>query len=750
MYKVVSVTIKTNQQGNDMIAQFKKDKAITGAFDTETNSLHIMLAKPFLFQFGWIVEDEKLIRTYVVDIQRQPDLAKQVIKAWHILAATLQVYLGHNVKYDLHMMCNLGLPYTVENVSDTMFYIRYAHDNLTEKFGGPPLKLKNYAAKYIDPAAKHHEHRVAEERTAIASNLNNKLKQRLSYCGRPPAEYGAASYTTGVLKAIFSDPLADWRSLPTEEARMAYDDWLNLDVPAEIRYKVSALVDKDMIPYTWCNRENVIEYAHYDVVLALMVYVVTAPVVEARGNMCAIKIENNLIYALLDMERVGFNADKTYVLESQVRMRDYIKRQRKALADACGESFSIAQHAKVLDVLQHTFGLHLDTTRDEDMSSVKSELKRSDPDHAGIKVIELIQELRTLEKWYSTYILRFVNELKVCDRLYTTINQVGTVSGRVTSDFQQFPKAGITTVDGIELFCPRKMIIVSGGDYKAIVYLDFSQVELRVQALYTILVGSPDLNLCRAYMPYQCHTFTGDETHQLRREYNYADPWCISHAYSQVWYYNETPDKQWVPTDVHGATTKVAFGITEDDPDFHNKRYVGKRVNFAKNYGAQLKKIREMFPEYPEDVCIRINDAYYNAFPGVKAYHDYCYMRAQHYACTSSLFGPKYYGVSGHKLINMLVQGSSAFYLKLKIIELYQYSKTHNIKTRWQMQIHDELSWEYHTEDNPAIFFEFKKIMEDAPDLYVPLVAEMEVTTSTWKEKKGVNNLDELQVCLGT
>lgn len=204
-----------------MIAQFKKDKAITGAFDTETNSLHIMLAKPFLFQFGWIVEDEKLIRTYVVDIQRQPNLANQVIKAWHILAATLQVYLGHNVKYDLHMMCNIGLPYAVENVSDTMFYIRYAHDNLTEKFGGPPLKLKNYAAKYIDPAAKHHEHRVAEERTAIASNLNNKLKQRLSYCGRPPAEYKAASYTTGVLKEIFSDPLADWRSLPTEEARMA-------------------------------------------------------------------------------------------------------------------------------------------------------------------------------------------------------------------------------------------------------------------------------------------------------------------------------------------------------------------------------------------------------------------------------------------------------------------------------------------------------------------------------------------------
>ena len=96
----------------------------------------------------------------------------------------------------------------------------------------------------------------------------------------------------------------------------------------------------------------------------------------------------------------------------------------------------------------------------------------------------------------------------------------------------------------------------------------------------------------------------------------------------------------------------------------------------------------------------------------------------------------------------MLVQGSSAYYLKLKIRQLYDYSKAHNIKTRWQMQIHDELSWEHHSDDDPAIFFEFKRIMEDAPELYVPLVAEMEATTTTWKAKKGIDNLESLQAYL--
>ena len=104
--------------------------------------------------------------------------------------------------------------------------------------------------------------------------------------------------------------------------------------------------------------------------------------------------------------------------------------------------------------------------------------------------------------------------------------------------------------------------------------------------------------------------------------------------------------------------------------------------------------------------------------------------------------------MSGHKLINMLVQGSAAFYLKLKIIQLYNYSKEHNLKTRWQMQIHDELSWEHHVDDDPAEFFEFKRIMEEWDEGLVPIVADMEVTTTTWAAKVEVETESELRKIL--
>lgn len=735
------ITIRTNKQANEMLAQLDELNPSIGAFDTETDGLHIINSKPFLFQFGYLHPTEPIGYTYVVDIQKQPELARAVINEWHKRVAKFKLYLAHNCKFDLHMLTNNGTPYIVENVSDTMFYIRYAHDALTPANGGPPMKLKDYAARYISSDAKSHDKLIQAERTAIAKMLNAKLKERLRLCGTPPAEYGAKSYTIKVINQILSDPIADKNSFPDAKTRQAYDDWLHLDVPVGIREQVVGLVETDMVPYTMCDRATVERYGHYDIVWVLEIFESLVPILEARGNQKGVDFEQSLVYPLYEMERCGFKADVPYLLQAQEAVKTYIKQQRLKLFKLVGEKFSIAQHAKVLSILQER-GIAIDSTRDDEMAKVKADLKHTDPDNPCIQIISLIQELRTLEKWYSVYIMRFIKDLKHTDRLYTTINQVGTVSGRVTSDFQQFPKQGITTTDGVTLFHPRHLIGVNGGEHPATVYLDYSQIELRFQAFYTILVGHPDLNLCRAYMPYQCHRADGTV-------FDYLNHSHIKSAYDGTWLRNED-NQPWVATDVHGATTKAAFGIDESDPRFHDLRYIGKRVNFAKNYGAQFRKIWQMFPEYDEATAHRIDDAYYTAFPGVKKYHEYCYQRAEISSHTQNLFGIKYYGVSGHKLVNMLVQGSAAFYLKWKIRELYDYSKAHNLKTKWQMQIHDELSWCFCPEDGIDTLFEFKRIMEDWEDGQVPIVADMEITTATWADKKEVSTVEEIKQYLGS
>ena len=133
--------------------------------------------------------------------------------------------------------------------------------------------------------------------------------------------------------------------------------------------------------------------------------------------------------------------------------------------------------------------------------------------------------------------------------------------------------------------------------------------------------------------------------------------------------------------------------------------------------------------------CKDIDGAYYKAFPGVKQYHNYCFYRAEHYPYTSNLFGVRYYGANGHKLRNLLVQGSAAHFLKQRIRALWEFQQQSGCKSRMQLQIHDELVWELKKGD-PPLAKKFKEIMEDWDDALVPIIAEGEVTTTTWADKQ--------------
>ena len=714
-------TITTEEDLEMMQKLYSASVILAAAFDTETTGLHHIYDRPFLFQFGWVTPDYKGY-TFAVDLENYPELARRTITIWNILATQAPIYLGHNIKFDLHMLINIGIPYEYENVSDTMVWIRLGSDAIPERKGGSPLGLKPFAKKFIDPSAKDMDSKLQEERTAISKDLNAKLKQRLG-C------------TKKVIDEFFKDKLHTEEDLP-ENMRKSYQLWYEHDLPDYLKDKIHGAVESDDIPYNVLNRENVIYYGHLDIVWTLEAWLILRPIVELRENMDAIRREEENIYPLVRMERVGFKVEYQYIVSAANELKTYTLQRRQDLCRIAGEDIKATQSAKILKLL-HEFGVNVNTTNADELGRTLSDLKHSSPEHPAIEFIETLQELRTLEKWYSTYLMRFIRDFRQEDgKLYTTINQAGTVSGRVTSDFQQFPKDGIKTIDGREIFHPRKMVVAQDGDFDAIVYLDYSQIELRLQAFYTIIIGHPDTNLCRAYSPYKCHLEDGTP-------YEVTNPWCIEHAYDRVWYYDENPTEKWTPLDVHGATTKIAFGIDETHPDFHSLRYKGKRVNFAKNYGAQFSKIREMFPEYDDEQVHKIDDAYYLAFPGVKEYHNYCYAVANQKAYMQNMFGVKYYGASGHNLINMLVQGTGAYYLKWKIVQVDKYLREHHCKSQLMMQIHDELQFKKHKDDDPQIFFDIKKIMETWEDAQVPIIADMEVTTTTWADKYEVERIED-------
>ena len=736
MRKIKTIKQTIINSNEDLIKAIKhyrrmaKDSPIF--FDTETTGLNIKYDKPFLIPWGYVIDDTAFI--YCVDVDHDEHLFKQTAMAI-VALAKIGGLVGHNIKFDIHMLNNIGVR-TPDDIhySDTMILIRLAHDALTPTNGGPPLGLKDYAVRYIDRTAKDNEQLVKDERKGMAKEYNARLKEKLYKLDR--------KWTIAYLSDYFKDVLHSVDTLD-EKTKTVYLEWYNT-LPEQIKNNMTlGHVETDNIPYNLLSRPKVTEYAMYDIVWTMEIYYRCSAAIVARGNTEGLRREEEIIPALVRMEDCGFEIDEAYVRQVTKDLAAYLKQQRLALYHLVGSHISVGQNAKIKDILNNKYGIDVAGTGKEDLNRTYDELKITQPDSEVVKFIGLLQEIRTLEKWYATYLLRFIRELdQGHNRIYTQINQVGTVSGRVTSDFQQFPKYGINKEDGTPLFHPRKMILTTPG-YKGIAYLDYSQVELRLQALYTILVGSPDLNLCRAYMPYKCKHIVDDGSigcglYQYHYEdFDYTNPEHIKHAYDWDWYLDEELSKKWTPTDVHAATTHVAFpDIDMNSDEFKKLRgKVGKRVNFAKNYGAQFNRIKVMFPDYDDETIHRIDDAYYTAFPGVKKYHEYCNEIVQAQPYVENLFGVKYYGLSAHKLINCLVQGSGAYLLKERIKEVDEYIQANHLKTRMQMQIHDEISYEVYPGEEKHVL-EFKRIMQKFEGSYVPIVADLEFTTTSWADKE--------------
>ena len=727
-YKWTHAEIQTQTDVMKFMEFYRSVKPKVGAFDTESNGLHIIKCRPFLFQFGFITTNN-LGYTWLVDLTMQG--AKQIMQQLVLSLQSLDILLAHNTKFDLHMLENYGTPYKGTNLSDTQFYIRHAFDHIPIQRGGPSLKLKDFSAKYITPDAKAHEKLLKLEQKNLAKVYNAKLTKAMSDTRiDPPKELGAKTWTLGALKNFFKDITNSPSDFHHIELVRTYLAWWN-SLPYDLRVNVVGIVKSKDIPYTMLNIDVVKQYAHLDIVYTLEIYALTQPTIEARGTQNAIDFENKAMIPFYNMERVGFKLDRQYILESEIRMKNHILLLQDKFKQIAQADITVNQSNEIIKVFAR-LGVNIASTGNEVLQAQAYVLKQKEGTEEALELIALISSLRTLKKWMTTYLQRLRLAFRYgTDRIYTQIHSVGTVSGRVSSDFQQFPKGGIVDEDGNELFNPRRAVIVD-DIYNKIIYLDYSQIELRIQALYTILLGEGDLNLCRAYMPYKCfnkdNIYFDYENQEHLKNYIELGPWY--HAEDKV---------EWHPVDVHGATTKAAFEITEDHPDFKKLRGLGKRVNFAKNYGAQQNRIAIMFPNEDAETVERIDQGYYKAFPGIKIYQDYCYDLGLYQPYATNLYGYRYWNVNGHNLINMLIQGSSAYLLKEKIIDVHNMLATGRFKSRMQMNIHDEISFEVHPDDNlPLLIHELLDILQKMEGTKIPIIADVEETVTNWADKYDV------------
>jgi DNA polymerase-1 len=690
-------------------------------YDTETTGLHIKKDRPFL---GAVCYDN-VVFVFPTD----PEML-QSLPTW--ATKTKRVY-AHNTTYDMHMSANMigdEEVLKIKNWGDTMGICRLVFESISTRDGGDSLALKKVGAKYIDPQADRYEKEVKKwlkERTRDNNRLLTALLKPLGW-----------SFTkiTEALKKGWDIP----------------DDVLDMHAQWQNDYPAPTYQDVPM--------DIMLPYLAVDVILTRMLVSMGLKKVELKGQTHILMQEFELIPVIFKMERIGFKIDREYLEKSRFLVEEEIKAVKQKAFDLAGREFGSGQHA----VIKEIYG---SITDGEIESTDKKFLKGMQK--AGDELAPVITRWRTLDKWLSTYIVRLLEASEYDGRLYTTLGQFNPVSGRFSGDAQQFPKKAIYTEEGnalvkagkkppqeMELFHPRRAISVSGHGYNSVYYLDFSQVELRVQAHYTLPFGG-DLNLCRAYMPFKCvhhdtgeiYDYTSFESRKRWREYRDGYPtdkhWedILKEGWS-AWTVPETGEP-WVPTDVHSATTIKALNLlgmdytTMDEPLFQMWRGTGKSFNFMRNYGGGKVMAAQQLDITLEEAEAMVN-GYTEAFPKVIDYQNGVINAMYARGYVRNLSGRRYYINNSsryYKCANYLIQGSCADDLKKKMILIDRYLSENNCKSRMVMCIHDEIQYEI-WDGEEWIIPHIKDIMEYTPDVLVPIVSDVEKTTGTWADKKKV------------
>lgn len=689
-----NVYIATSNEDVESIPSRCPEKIWMFAFDTETDTkidmskrdasnIDIMHDRPFLLQFGF---DNSV---YVIDFRIAGILKPTVLEVFDVLRKRATLALAHNIKFDINMLYNIGYSEEFDNACDTMSIARLALESKSEREGGYSMALKPLAKRLLGATYAEAGKAIDEALRVIWSEKIKDLAARLK--------------PYGIKRVQILATLKDVTGSMDEYVEEVQKIWYDWNISSRVSY---ADVDPELM---W-------KYGAVDVILVLELSKMLLPIVKDKEQMSVLKREMALIMPLVRMERTGYTVDKQYLIRckhSLVFEINQIKERNRRLA---GVHINPSQHQAIKDMLLKKYGYDLESTDKNKMHI----LIQTDPKMpAEVKeYLENVIYLRTLEKWIATYLNPMLYKLNSTGdtKVYTMYNPNGAVSGRFTSNFQQFPKNGIYSKLGdFELFHPRRMFTVD-KDYPELAYIDYSQIELRLQAEYTYHVtrGYGDINMLRAYMPFKCHK-EGDK-----------------------WIEDDTGN-EWKGVDLHTQSTCNAFpDVDVNSPEFKKLRYIGKRVNFALIYGASLRKVQEAVADADPDTVAKLYNGFHSRFKDVATYGDWVtdtWVRTGGYA--TNLLGRRYYindSKDVYKLNNYLIQGSAADMIKLVIIRIDKMLRDGGYKTKLQGCIHDELCVCV-AEGEHDVIYKIQHLMEHTVKTFVPVVAEIEVTTDTWADK---------------
>jgi len=391
-----------------------------------------------------------------------------------------------------------------------------------------------------------------------------------------------------------------------------------------------------------------------------------------------LEMELPLCRVLFSMERAGFVVDREVLVRLGADFTQQIESLREQVYSLTGiRGFNLNSPQQLSHVLFETLGLPAGKKSQKGYSTSADILEGLAELHPAITPL---LNYRQLVKLNGTYIEGLLRLMGADGRVHTTFDQVGTATGRISSNDPNLQNIPVRSDLGREI---RRAFIPQSG--WMLLDADYSQIELRVLAHL-----SGDSNMVEAFQKGQ---------------------------------------------DIHTRTAAEVFGVPMDEVTPH-MRSSAKAVNFGLVYGISEFGLARNTGVTRKEAAEFIR-RYFERYPGVKAFMEDAVKKGKEKGYAQTLFNrrrnlPELHSTNNNTrnfgervAMNAPVQGTAADIIKLAMVRVYDALQRENLQARLTLQVHDELLIECPPEEADKASALLKDCMEQVVKLKVPLIADV-------------------------
>ncbi|OCG57681.1 DNA polymerase I [Gilliamella sp. Nev6-6] len=457
-----------------------------------------------------------------------------------------------------------------------------------------------------------------------------------------------------------------------------------------ITYDELTKFDKIQVTIDAIEVEKTTQYAAEDADITLQLHHKLWPTLEKNQKLKKLftDIEMPLAIVIAEMERTGVLVDAKLLNKHSAELNNKLNEIQETLQLLAGEKFNPASPKQIQVLLfdKHQLPV-LKKTPKGDPSTSEEVLRELANQYELPRMILLYRSLAKLKNTYTDKLPLMLSP--VDHRIHTNYNQIGTITGRLSSNEPNLQNIPVRNEEGRRI---RQAFIAPTG-YK-IISADYSQIELRIMAHL-----SQDKSLLDAF----------------------------SHN-----------------KDIHRVTASEILGKSESEVTSEERRRA-KAVNFGLIYGMSAYGLSKQINIARKEAQFYI-DRYFERYPSVQTYMDEIRQQATEQGYIETLSGrrlylPKIKSGSGierrgaeRAAINAPMQGTAADIIKTAMIKVSEWIKSLPIgNIRMVMQVHDELVFEVKEELIEQYQTQIKSIMENCYQLSIPLKVDVGVGDN-WDE----------------